>query len=98
MRIKLEARTDTCTALGALSLSLKFSFNIFLNGSLSGSGVGLVHDGRDSLIGLIVVIECHNSMQVILNSLILSEVFRQYMPNFIMTKFITYRRIERLRP
>ena len=84
MRIKLEARTNTCTELGALSLSLKLSFNIFLNGSLSG-GVGLVHDGRDSLIGLIVVIECHNSTQVILNSSIRAEVFRQYMPNVILS-------------
>ena len=85
MRIKLEARTNTCTGLGALSLSLKLSFNIFLNGSLSGGGVGLVHDGRDSLIGLIVVIECHNSTQVILNSSIRAEVFRQYMPNVILS-------------
>lgn len=50
----------------------------------------MVHDGRDSLIGLIVVIECHNSTQVILNSSIRAEVFR----DFIMIKFRTYGRGE----
>ena len=50
---------------------------------------------RDGMRLLIVVIECHNSTQVILNSSIRAEVFRQFIQmRFIMIRFRTYGRGE----